>query len=212
MFFKRNQVEEAISRTLREPSRRPSPKLRARLKRLLDLDRDPKHRPRTGNPDKPNYAFYSSAAPGRGFEIMFSDYEAFALVIGLRLLEHGWPQSFVVNTLRRIRHDLEAKYTKILQADPSSLPDPDAVRQNAQPGDLVVDPDSAFLLIVSDHRTVDRTNDGPYSRIFPNQREAFRFQLERAGRSCTWLELNTLARISRVNLVNSLPKSRGRSG
>ena len=37
--FKRNQVEEAISRVLEPPSPEPTSDLRTRLKRLLDTDR-----------------------------------------------------------------------------------------------------------------------------------------------------------------------------
>ena len=39
MLFKRNQVEEAISRAIGESSAEPSATLKARLKRLLDVDR-----------------------------------------------------------------------------------------------------------------------------------------------------------------------------
>ena len=32
--------------------------------------------------------------PGKGFEVWLADYEAFALLTGVRLLQHGWPQGW----------------------------------------------------------------------------------------------------------------------
>src|SRR4051812_18486262 len=98
--YKRNQVEEAISRTVGEKSTKPSSELRTRLKRLLDLDRTLK-RVRSEGSGSANYAFYNKDAPGKGGEVLFSSYDAFALLTGLRMLNHGWPQNFVVTTLRR---------------------------------------------------------------------------------------------------------------
>src|SRR5258706_11865115 len=101
--YKRNQVEEAISRTLDDRSSMPRQELRTRLKRLLDTDRALTSNARETNLEVTNYAFYSSDSPGKGAEVSFSGYEAFALQTGLRVLGHGWPQSFAVNALRHIR-------------------------------------------------------------------------------------------------------------
>jgi hypothetical protein len=183
------------------------------LKRLLELDRALKRNTRSADPAKASYAFFSADAPGKGVEVLFSEYEAFALMLGLLLLEHEWPQRFVLDTMRRIRPDLEQEHRRILRLDPERLFDRERVWQQAQSGNVDAGNASpAFLLIVSDARTGDRSSGVPYAKIFQDNLSAFKFQLEKAGRSCTWLELVTLAWALRKHLVNSLPKSRGRTG
>ena len=89
MRYKRNQVEEAIFRTLGARDARID-ELTFRLKRLLVTDR---RLGRDANPDeewKRHYAFYSQEPPGSGIEVMFSGYEAFALLAAIMLLEHGF--------------------------------------------------------------------------------------------------------------------------
>jgi hypothetical protein len=213
MFYKRNQIEEAISRTNGELRSEPSKELRIRLKRLLDLDRKLKRNTRSADPAKANYAFYSADAPGKGVEVLFSEYEAFALMLGFLLLDHRWPQRFVLDTMRGIRPDLEQEHRRILRLNPESLFDKEGVRRATQSGNVDAgNADPAFLLIVSDRRTGDRSSGGPYARIFQDTLSAFKFQLEKAGRSCTWLELVTPAWTLRNHLVNSIPRSRGRTG
>jgi hypothetical protein len=208
MEFKRNQIEEAISRTFGERSVQPSSKLRTRLKRLLDLDRGLKRTARSNDPERANYAFYSSDAPGKGSEVLFSICDACALLLGLRLLEHGWPQNFVVAKLRRVRPELDQRHAELLRA---SAPNVAAIEPQA--GDIALgNPNSPFLLIVSDDRTGDQPKAGPYPLIFNNYQEAFRFQLEKAGRSCSGFELEGPARALQHNLAGSLPRKRGRSG
>jgi hypothetical protein len=204
--YKRNQVEEAISRTIGEKSAKPSSGLRTRLKRLLDLDRSLKGARSEGSGGA-NYAFYSSDAPGKGGEVLFSNYDAFALLTGLRMLNHGWPQNFVVTTLRSIRTELKARHSSALKMRSNmSTSEPRA-------GDLAgANPASPFLLIVSDDRTASPPNDqGPYAMIFANQEDAFRFQMQAVGRSCSWFELEAAAKALKANLARALPRSRGRS-
>jgi hypothetical protein len=205
--YKRNQVEEAISRTIGEKSAKPSSALRTRLKRLLDLDRSLQDA-RSERSGSANYAFYDNEAPGKGREVFFSDYEAFALLTGLRMLKHGWPQNFVVTTLRDIRDELKASHSRALKtrSDTGSGPEPQA-------GDMAVgNPASPFLLIVSDDRTADPIHQGAYAKTFTNQEDAFRFQMKAVGRSCSWFELETTAKALKANLARSLPRSRGRTG
>jgi hypothetical protein len=130
--YKRNQVEEAISRVLEPRSREPTAALRTRLKRLLETDRALGLVPRSADPEQANFAFYSSEAPGSGVEVWFSDYEAFALLNGLRLMGHGWPQSFAVSVMRRVRRELEKEHAHILNQDPGKLFDQDAIRRAAK--------------------------------------------------------------------------------
>ena len=49
---------------------------------------------RSADPERANFAFYSMDAPGRGIEIWFSEYVAFALLVGLRLMQHSKITSF----------------------------------------------------------------------------------------------------------------------
>jgi hypothetical protein len=103
MSYKRNQVEEAIAHLIVPNCEKPSSELRTRIKRLLDLDRSMGRKLRYKDAEEANFAFFSEKSPGTGADISFSKYEAFALSNGLRILEHGWPQSFAVSIMRRAR-------------------------------------------------------------------------------------------------------------
>src|SRR3990170_7190891 len=135
--YKRNQMVEAISVTVGQ-GLPPGGELQTKLKRLLDTDRNFGRRPRSKDPEWTNYAFYSGKAPGRGSEVLFSGYEAFALLEALNLMEHGWPQGTVVSILRRARPALEPKHAAILKWDPTDLFNEQKIREAAQPGSLAV--------------------------------------------------------------------------
>ena len=109
-MYKRNQMELAISNWLEPKIQGPSQGLKTRVKRLLETDRALGHAPRSGDPEKANFAFFREAAPGSGFEVWFSAYETFALLLGLQLMSHNWPQRFVVSVLRRVRPELEKEH------------------------------------------------------------------------------------------------------
>jgi len=64
-------------------------------------------------------AFFSADKPGKGVEIRFSGYEAFALYLGWMFLEQGQPQSDAVMIMRRARKRLEAKHAEMLRWDAS---------------------------------------------------------------------------------------------
>jgi hypothetical protein len=213
MFYKRNQVEEAISRTLGETSAKPSSELRTRVKRLLDADRNLGRTVRSSDPRENNYAFYTKVAPGKGAEVHFSGYEAFALMEGLRLMKHEWPQGFVVSIMREVRRDLEKRHRRILELDSDALFDPQLIRERNE-GGAYAGTNSAqeFLLIVSDDNIREKATDRPYPMFFDDQRQAFEFQLKEPGRSCTWIELVTPAHLLRDTLKQTLPRQRGRSG
>ena len=112
----------------------PTAALQTKLKRLLDTDRQLGKRPRSKDAKWTNYAFYSGTAPGRGGEVWFSGYEAFALLKALNLMEHGLPQATAVLILRRLRPALEAKHAEILQWDPAELFDEQKILAAAKPG------------------------------------------------------------------------------
>lgn len=212
--YKRNQVEEAISQVNAEIELKPSSDLRTRLKRLLNLDRSLGRGLRDPDPARANYAFYSADAPGKGTEVLFSEYEAFALSIGIRLLESQWPQSFVVDTMRRNRPDLEREHRRILRLDEKILFDKERIQKRTE-SSFYQGTNSApsFLLIVSDIGVRgQKSPSGPYSKIFQDPLEAFHFQLKEAGRSCTWCELITPAWTLHRYLAATIPRQRGRTG
>jgi hypothetical protein len=197
MLFKRNQIEEAISRAIGERSAKPSSTLRTRLKRLLDVDR------KLGD-SSARFAFYAKTPGGKGAEISFSFADACALFIGMRMLEHGWPQNFVVSSLRHIRSDLTRRHEAILRR-PVQQSAPPQTGAMAFPGST-----SDFLLVVSDIRAPRKAPSEPYLRLFDDQVEAFAFQMKEVGRSCSWFSLEAPARVLHEQLLTSLPRRRGR--
>ena len=118
MSYKRNQVEEAIARIFVPNCEKPSSELRTRIKRLLDLDRSIGRKIRSKDAEEANFGFFSGEAPGTGADVSFSEYEAFALLNGLRIMNHGWPQGFAVSIMRRVRPDLESEHARILRQRP----------------------------------------------------------------------------------------------
>jgi hypothetical protein len=195
--YKRNQVEEAISRTIGERSEKPSSDLRIRLKRLLEADRGLGRDPRSSDPEAESFAFYSEDAPGRGVEVRFSEYEAFALLIGLQLLQHGWPQGFVVRVMRLVRSQLEAQHMRILLQDPKELFD---------------DTDPVLLTIVSGRQDPkDGGEEPPRCSVCRSMQEVSRFVKEQAARSWTLFEVVSPAHALAIQLSRAEPRSRGRS-
>jgi hypothetical protein len=143
MLYKRNQVEDAIYRIFRASDERAR-ELKLRMKRLLVTDR----RLILKKGSEKRFAFFSQEPPGSGTEVMFSDYEAFALIAGLRLLEHGIPQATVVSVLRQLRPDLENANRETLKKDPKRLFDPAAVKALAKPGMIATDNIAPIFLVV----------------------------------------------------------------
>lgn len=210
--YKRNQIEEAISRILEAEAGAPSAALRTRLKRLLEVDRSLGRKVRSPDPEKANYAFFSDESPGRGVEIWFSDYEAFALLIALRLMRHGWPQSFPVEIMRRVRPELEKEHARILKHDPALLFDQDKIVNNVRPGDLYIgNTDPVYLVMASDLPSKDRVNAGmPKCSVCRGALALGTFVKEQAAQSWTTLELVNSAHQLAFHLKNSLPRKRGR--
>lgn len=193
--YKRNQVEEALSRAFGEQASQPSSELRTRVKRLLELDRSLGRNIRSSNPEAANYAFFSSDAPGRGTEVWFSDYEAFALMTGLRLLRHEWPQGFAVALLRRLRPKLEREHARILRQDPALLFDMEAIRRKARPGDIGFDnTDPVMLIIASGHQSAREGEDViPACEVCRGMEEVTKFVKRESAQSWSIHELVTPA-------------------
>src|SRR3977135_544025 len=150
MSYKRNQIEEAIARIFVPNCEKPPSDLRTRIKRLLELDRSIGRKRRSNDAEEANFGFFSEEAPGTGADILFSEYEAFALLNGLRIMQHGWPQGLAVSIMRRVRLDLEREHARILRQDPAKLFDQQAIYATARPGDIAVDnTDPVFLTVAA---------------------------------------------------------------
>ena len=148
-MYKRNQIEKAIGKVLEPGSARLSSETRTRLKRLLDTDRGLGRYKRSSDPERAHFAFYTGEALGRGVENWFSDYEAFAVLIGLRLMRHGFSQGVVVRMLRRVKLGLEEQHAIILKQDPAVAFDEQQIQERAKPGDLVVGNTRPVFLVLS---------------------------------------------------------------
>jgi hypothetical protein len=204
LTYKRNQVEDAVARVNGLRASSEDSEFLTRLKRLMDADRAMAVKSKPDIAEHANYAFFSGNAPGKGGEVQFSAYDAFALMLGLQMLNHNWPQKFVVGELRRLRTPLERRHRAILKLDPVEQFDADGIERSAgTPALATTSP--VFLLIWSDQKR------SPSAEIFEDPRAAFKRTLEKPGRSSTWIELTRSAHALSEQLSKSLPRKRGRS-
>ena len=210
--FKRNQVEEAISGMYDPGARAPSVELKTRLKRLLETDRDLGRKPRSTDPEEANYAFFSAKPPGSGVEVWFSEYEAFGLYTGWRLLEHGWPQATAVSILRQARPRLEPKHAEILQWDPVKLFDEKKILEFAQAGTPVAWTTHPVYLVIASRqgRPIQSSSDPTREVKILENGELMRFIRSEVGLSVTNFELVRAAYNLRQALLKTAPTKRGR--
>ena len=213
--YKRNQVEGALSLVVDGGSSKPSPALRTRIKRLLETDRGLPQQGEAGDPHSASSAFFSVESPGKGGEIWFSAYETFALLTGLFLMHHGWPQSFAVKVLRRVRPELENAFSATMAQDPKWLFDQDEIRRNARAGDFAFDNQDPYLLtIVSSTPSIARDEDEPYAcGVQRGQQEAFKFARQHGGNNGAFTMYDLVENAHRVSaaLAKTKPESRGRA-
>jgi len=209
-MFKRNQVEEAIGRVLEPGSGRPSLKLRTRLKRLLETDRALGSNKRAADSQSARFAFYSKDPPGRGVENWFSDYEVFALLIGLRLMRHGWPQGYAVAVLRRIKPELENHHARILKQSQAVLFDDQLIHQRAKVGSLsVANTNPVFLVIHS--RDKKGPSDSNPAAVCRGERELMQLIKSReVGQTWTIFEFVNIVYALSSALATTKPLNRGR--
>jgi len=209
--YKRNQVLEAIAVTLGEGPT-PSEVVRTAVKRLLDTDRHLKRSPRSNNPERANYAFFSSEAPGSGVEVLFSSYEVFALLLGVDLMKHRWPQGTAVKILRQARPLLEPKHAEILSWNPEELFDWEKVVERARPGDLAVATTHPVSMVICSRlgRPVDHASDETREVAVLENGELMPFIRREAGISSTIIELTRLAHDLKDALAKTTPSKRGR--
>jgi hypothetical protein len=211
--LKRNQIEEAVSCVLEPQAPTPSTVVRTRVKRLLDIDRELGRE--VNDPERASYAFYRVEPPGSGVEVWFSAYEAFALLVGLMLMGHGWPQSFAVAVLRRVRREMEKEHTRVLKLDRKWLFDSEEIGKEARAGAMALsNRDPVFLTIVSRSPGLMDQQQAPEAcAVSRGVSEAFRFAREatRGLTPYTMFELTTLAHQFSDALAKTTPRQRGRS-
>jgi hypothetical protein len=209
MSYKRNQIEEAITRILAPYSEKPPSELRTRIKRLHELDRSVGRKLRS---NVANFAFFSEQGPGTGAVVSFTEYEAFALFNALRIMEHHWPQSFAVSIMRRVRPDLEKEHARILRQSPEKLFDQKAIRASARAGDIAVsNTDPVFITLASQvHRASDYGQSPPFSAVCRGFAKVSEFSRNVDASSVTMLEVATLAHRLHQELRKTEPRRRGR--
>jgi hypothetical protein len=202
MLFKRNQVEDAISRLVEPKARRPSAGLRTRLKRFLEIDRGLGRSPHSSDPILAHYAFFSADPPGRGVEVQFSAYEGFALFTALQLVKHGWTQNLAVSIMRRARIELEAHHGHILKL----------CRLN-RTGELTF-PDSTPFLVVITSTSSDGTEEAFACSVPAGYREAIKWisKQSESGHGFSMFELASHAQNLATALSRTEPRHRGQPG
>lgn len=211
--FKRNQVEAAILAAQQENDRDDAPDLRVRIKRLLDADRLLGHEAESDR--QGSYAFYSHKAPGSGTEVWFSGYEAFALLVALRLLDHGWPQGTVVRLMRQVRQELELAHRHILEQNPAELFNEKEVTRQAAPGVIFTGNINPVFLAITAPRRADEPDREPYAfAIRQGQDQLMKFIVHEMplGMVTTSLELVNSAHRLAQQLAKTQPSRRGRAG
>jgi hypothetical protein len=209
--FKRNQIEQAISRMFNRQAVEPSTELRTRLKRLLETDRALGYSSDGGDPDMAHFAFFSSDAPGSGVEVWFSAYEAFALLTAWRLLEHGWPQATAVSILRQVRPQLQREHAQILKLDPEQIFDQKKIREKAKPGSLAVNTTDPVFLVIASMQGHPRDSASTTRLIKICRGEELMPMLRReVGLSATTFELVAAAHVLQIRLGETEPSKRGR--
>lgn len=210
--FKRNQIEEAVSQMLEPRSPEPTSELRTSLKRLLETDRALGRGGGSVDRKDAGYAFYSADAPGSGADVWFSEYEAFALLSGLLLLKHNWPQSFAVAVLRRVRSELEKHHGRILSQDPKVLFDQEAILSNARAGDMVFDnTDPVLLTIITKSGATSNEQNEPFAcAVCRGLAEVTSFVRASGGPVNPWTMFELVNATHRLSHELSRTKPRGR--
>ena len=160
-----------------------------------------------------HYAFFGAEPPGSGVEVMFSGYEAFALLAAIMLLEHGLPQASVIRVMRRVRGSLETAYAQTLKEDPVVLFDEQATLARAKPGMIAADNiDPVFLVFVTNSSGGKQIPGAP-AAICRGEAELMEFIKRHAvhGRVATIFEFVRLMHTLAANLSDTRAVKRGRA-
>ena len=212
MLYRLGQVEDAIFRTLSAENARAR-EVKFRLKRLLAADRTLGRRPRSNLEAKRQYAFFGNDPPGKGVDIKFSPYEAFALLAAVMLLEHGLPQRTVVSLMRRVRQRLESAHAQCLEKDPEVLFDEETLRQQARPGMIAFSATEPVILIAAGLRdAIGDKQEQIATAVCQSLVELGQFTREHGGlgKSYSIFEFTPQIHALAANLSQAPPRKRGR--
>jgi hypothetical protein len=213
---KLNQVQAAIFRTLGARDARAN-ELKFRLKRLLAADRGLGGRSNSQDEKNRRYAFYSREPRGTGVDNMYSDYEAFALLAAIMLLEHGLPQASAVRVMREVRRELEAAHAQCLKKDPKALFDQRAIAARALPGVIATDNTAPIFLafVRLTDSSVDHENAGKAVAVCHGDEELFAFIRQHCipgtGTGATFFEFVRLMHRLAAELSQTRAVKRGRA-
>jgi hypothetical protein len=151
-MFTRGQIEWAIAQATARtqgPGGEPRHDLKMKLKRLLDLDRKKGIDAAKPWSEFHRFAFLERGLPGKGFAISYTRYDAFALLLGLHLLDSNVPQMAAIRLLRRIRPELERAHERILRLMPKRLAEgKHSLEHKIKEGLLVEDPRQMVFLVL----------------------------------------------------------------
>ncbi|MFD0987417.1 hypothetical protein [Methyloligella solikamskensis] len=168
MSFSRGQIEWALAQVV-APSHRCVEEdegfLKMKIKRLVDLDRKHGIDPFQDHPGLGRFAFFEGKSPGKGHAISYTSYDAFALLIGVQLLDANVPQSAVIRLLRHVRPLLKHAYGEILSRDPMEIAGSKQDLENRiKRGQLATDPSKMQFLVLASGAAAEfltaRANDG----------------------------------------------------
>jgi hypothetical protein len=121
-----------------------------KLKRLLDIDRKQGVDAAKPWPEFRRFAFLEGGLPGKGFAIAYTDYDAFALLLGLQVLEANVPQLAVIRLLRSIRPNLQHEHKRILFHLPRALASRNINLENKiKAGQMVKHPAKMVFVVIS---------------------------------------------------------------
>lgn len=121
--FQRGQVEHALWAWFSGEQTGAPAVFRGRIKKLLDIDREPVVLAWAEVSPSARHAFLGDEPRGQGFESEFSPFDVFCLAIGLELLDLGFKQAEIVFLLRHIRGELDRWFTDILRQPPAGRMD-----------------------------------------------------------------------------------------
>ena len=208
-YYKRDQLEEAIIRTL-GAKEAPGHDLKLRIKRLLLTDRRLGRGKRSDQ--RPHYAFFGGKPQGSGTDVTFTGFEVFAVLAALLLLRHGIPQAKVVSILRDVRPDLEAAHHEILGKKPEVLFDQQEIQAMSSEGVIAVDSTVPIFLAFVE-LDIGRGKVQATISVCRSLDELGKFLKQHAvvGSGSTFFQFTRLMRTLASNLSETRPIKRGRS-
>jgi hypothetical protein len=159
---------------------------------------------------RPTLDFLARKHPVPG-QMSLSEYDVFAVLNGLRIMQHRWPQGFAVSVMRRVRPELEKQHPRILKQNPTDLFDQKEIVKRARPGDIAVDnTDPVFLSVVSKVRdAAEGLSTRPACAVCRGVAEAAKFIRNEHAEIWTMFEVVTLAHKLHEELEKTEPRRRG---